>query len=125
MKILDDVALEHVADYFRALGVPLRLKMLNALREQERSVGELTELLGCSQANVSKHLAVLNQCGLVCKTSRGTSTYYRIADPRTYELCDLVCGQIGKRYAAETNLRRMFVEISGQRSEKRDRQKPA
>lgn len=118
MKILDDVALEHVADYFRALGVPLRLKLLNALREHECTVGELTELLGCSQANVSKHLAMLNQTGLVRKTARGTSTYYRIADPRTYELCDLVCGQIGKRYAEETNLRRMFVEISGKRRKK-------
>jgi DNA-binding transcriptional ArsR family regulator len=125
MKILDDVALEHVADYFRALGVPLRLKLLNALRERECSVGELTEMLGCSQANVSKHLAVLNRSGLVRKTARGTSTFYRIADPRTYELCDLVCGQIGRRYAEETNLRRLFAEVSGERNKKRERQRSA
>ena len=125
MRILDDVALEHVADYFRALGVPLRLKMLNALRENERTVGELTELLGCSQANVSKHLAVLNQSGLVRKTARGTSMFYRIADPRTYELCDLVCGQIGKRYAEETDLRQMFVKLGGRRTSKPARSRPS
>ena len=123
MKTLDDAALEEVAGYFRALAVPLRLKMLNALREHERTGGELTELFGCSQANVSKHLAVLSQGGLVRKTARGTSMFYRIADPRTYELCDLACGQIGKRYAEETNLRRMFEGVSNQRRNKRKRQK--
>ena len=124
MKTLDDGALEQVAGYFRALAVPLRLKMLNALREHERTVGELTELFGCSQANVSKHLAVLSQGGLVRKTARGSSVFYRIADPRTYQLCDFACGQIGKRYAEETNLRRMFVKVSNQGNKKRIRPKP-
>ena len=108
MKKLDDHALEQVADYFRALAVPARLKILNALREGERNVGELTALFGCSQANVSKHLAVLTQSGLVRRTSRGTSMYYRIADPETYRLCDTVCDQIGKRYAQQVKLQRMF-----------------
>lgn len=97
MEALDDRALDHVADYFRALAEPLRLKILNALRDGPRNVGELTELLGCSQANVSKHLTVLAKIGLAEREARGTSVYYRIADPRTYELCDLVCGQISER----------------------------
>lgn len=97
MEALDDRALEHVADYFRALSEPLRLKMLNALRDGPLNVGELTSLLGCSQANVSKHLALLAKLGLVSRESRGTSVYYQIADPRTYQLCDLVCGQIAQR----------------------------
>ena len=119
MKRLDDLALEHVAGYFRALAVPLRLKILNALRGHERTVGELTELFGCSQANVSKHLSVLSQSGLVRRTARGTAVLYRVADPRTYQLCDLVCGQIGERYAEEEKLRRMFVEGGGRRNKKR------
>lgn len=97
MEALDDHALEHVADYFRALSEPLRLKLLNALRDGPLNVGELTSLLGCSQANVSKHLALLAKLGLVSRESRGTSVYYQIADPRTYQLCDLVCGQIAQR----------------------------
>lgn len=97
MQALDDRALGQVADYFRALAEPQRLKILNALREGPRKVGELTELLACSQANVSKHLALLAKVGLVEREARGTSVYYRFADARTYQLCDLVCGQIASR----------------------------
>jgi DNA-binding transcriptional ArsR family regulator len=115
MDRLDDRALEDVAGYFRALSVPLRLKILNSLRAGERNVTELTEELGCSQANVSKHLSVLAQGGLVEKMSRGTSTYYRIADPKVYRLCDLVCGQIGKRYAGQSGLHDMFLAATAPR----------
>ena len=67
MDGLDDRALEEVAEFFRAFSVPLRLKILNALRGGERNVGELTEALACSQANVSKHLALLAQSGLIAR----------------------------------------------------------
>lgn len=109
MYRLDDHAIEDVAGYFRALSVPLRLKILNALRAGERNVSELTEELGCSQANVSKHLALLAQGGMIEKAPRGTSTYYRITDPNIYRLCDLVCGQIGKRYARQSDRQNMFL----------------
>jgi DNA-binding transcriptional ArsR family regulator len=104
MKMLDDRAMQHVADYFRALSEPLRLKILNALREREHNVGELTELCECSQANVSKHLALLAQTGIVERENRGTSVYYRIADPRIHEMCDLVCGQLAERFAGQAAL---------------------
>jgi DNA-binding transcriptional ArsR family regulator len=109
MERLDDRALDDVAGYFRALSVPLRLKILNAVRQGERNVTELTEELGCSQANVSKHLSVLAQGGLIEKMSRGTSTYYSIADPKVFRLCDLVCGQIGKRYAEQSDRQGIFL----------------
>jgi DNA-binding transcriptional ArsR family regulator len=109
MEGLDDRALERVAEYFRALSEPLRLKILNALREGERNVGELTELFGCSQANTSKHLSVLAKSGFVERAARATNVYYRIADPSTYQLCDLVCGQIGKRFAQQAELQAMFT----------------
>ncbi len=101
MQALDDGALAHVADYFRALAEPLRLRLLNALRDGPVKVGDLTAQLGCSQANVSKHLALLAKSGLVTREARGTSVYYRMADARTYELCDLVCGQIAQRLMAQ------------------------
>lgn len=104
MKTLDDRALTHVAEYFRALSEPLRLRILNALREETRNVGELTELLDCSQANVSKHLATLMHMGLVDRTAKGTSAYYRIADKRVYQLCDLVCGQMAQRFASQAQM---------------------
>jgi DNA-binding transcriptional ArsR family regulator len=97
MELTDDRALEHVADYFRALSEPQRLKILQVLRNGPRNVGELTTELACSQANVSKHLAVLAKVGLVEREACGTSVYYRFADRRTYDLCDLVCGQVADR----------------------------
>lgn len=109
MRKLGDDAIEDVARYFGALAVAMRLKILNALREGERSVGGLAQETGCSQANVSKHLAVLAANGLVAKTARGTSAFYRIADPRIYKLCDLVCGQIGRRFSAESRRKRAFI----------------
>ncbi len=108
MRELDDGGLEQVARYFAALAVPMRLKILNALRQGDLSVGELTARAGSTQANVSKHLAVLMQHGLVERNSRGTSAYYRIADPATYELCDMVCGQIDRRLAKQADLVRLF-----------------
>lgn len=113
MKNLDDAALDEVARYFAALSVPVRLRILTTLREGERNVTELTEATGCTQANVSKHLALLAQTGLVAKTPRGTSVYYRIADPRIYKLCDLVCSQIGDRYAGNAARQRQFRAAAG------------
>jgi DNA-binding transcriptional ArsR family regulator len=109
MDELDDLALQKVAEYFKALSEPSRLKLLNALREGEHNVSELTASLGSSQANVSRHLTLLLGLGVVERATRGTSAYYRIADPRIYGLCDLVCGQLGRRFAAEVNTRKKFL----------------
>lgn len=94
MQILDDSALTQVAAYFRALSEPTRLRILNSLREGARNVTQITELTGCGQANVSKHLSVLFDAGLVTRTTQGTSAYYTIADAATFELCDIVCGNV-------------------------------
>jgi DNA-binding transcriptional ArsR family regulator len=112
MEGLDDRALEQVAEFFRAFSVPMRLKILNALRGGERNVGELTEEFACSQANVSKHLTVLAQSGLIARTLRGTSAYYRIIDPRIFQLCDIVCGQIGQRLSGQSDLYDMFTRTA-------------
>ena len=112
MRKLDDEAMAEVARYFSALAVPTRLKILNALREGEHNVTELTRVAGCTQANASKHLAVLSLAGMVGKSQRGNSVYYRIADARVYGLCDVVCGQIGRRYGELALRRRMFARRS-------------
>lgn len=112
MKMLDDRAMQHVADYFRALSEPLRLKILNALREEEHNVGELTELCECSQANVSKHLTLLARAGIVQRENRGTSVYYRIADKRIYEICDLVCGQLAEHFAGQAAMHKPIPKRS-------------
>lgn len=112
MKNLDEDALALVAQYFGALSVPMRLKILNQLRDGERNVSEITAATGCTQANVSKHLAVLAQNGLVAKTQRGTSAYYRFADESVYRLCELVCEQLDRRFTGEAARRRAFADAA-------------
>jgi len=97
MQGLSEQALSQVAQYFSALAEPSRLRILNYLREGEKNVGELAEACGCSQANVSRHLSTLAKHGLVSREGRGTSVFYRIADPAIYALCDLVCGNVAKQ----------------------------
>ncbi|HEY7455814.1 MAG TPA: metalloregulator ArsR/SmtB family transcription factor [Solirubrobacterales bacterium] len=97
---LESEAAELIARRFRALSDPTRLRILDLLRRQEEaSVGAMTEALGGSQQNVSKHLAALYAEGFVSRRKRGTSTLYRIADPGVLELCDRVCAGIEAQLA--------------------------
>ncbi|CAB4913383.1 unannotated protein [freshwater metagenome] len=88
---------ELIAARFRALGDPMRIRLLDLLRDGERSVGDLTMVLGTSQQNASKHLGVLHQAGLVTRTKVGTSVRYAIADPSVFALCENVCGGIQRQ----------------------------
>lgn len=71
-----------LAKYFRVLGDPTRLRVLDLVAEQERSVGELAELLGQPQPKVSNHLACLRWCGFVSTRREHRTVYYRVADER-------------------------------------------
>jgi ArsR family transcriptional regulator, cadmium/lead-responsive transcriptional repressor len=78
---------ELVAKYFRALGDPTRVRILELLREHgELSVGELVERLALSQPNVSNHLACLRWCGFLVTRREHPAVLYRIADDRVTEL---------------------------------------
>jgi DNA-binding transcriptional ArsR family regulator len=109
MGKMDHHALDYVAEYFKALSEPTRLRLVHALQDGEKNVGELTEIAGSTQANVSKHLSILTRTGLVKRATRGTSVYYEIADPRIYELCDLVCGQIGEKLSEEMDVNALLL----------------
>lgn len=91
-------AAELIARRFRALSDPTRLRILDLLRNREEaSVGELTEVLGGSQQNVSKHLSALLAEGFVSRRKQGTSSLYRVSDPGVHEICDGVCAGIETR----------------------------
>ncbi|MDP2005995.1 MAG: metalloregulator ArsR/SmtB family transcription factor [Rubrivivax sp.] len=109
MQGLPDEALTQVATYFQALAEPTRLRILNMLREREHSVGELAQRCGFSSANVSRHLSLLTQHGLVQRESRGNSAYYTIADPSVYALCDLVCGNLARQFERQVQAHAPFV----------------
>lgn len=93
-------ALELVAQRFRALGDPTRLALLQALFGRERTVQELCATSAASQANASKHLALLLDQGLVARRRDGLFIRYRIADPTLERLCHLVCGSLADRHDA-------------------------
>jgi DNA-binding transcriptional ArsR family regulator len=89
--IPEDLA-ELVARRFRVLAEPMRIRLLDGLREGEATVGELADDLATSQQNVSKHLAVLADAGLLGRRKEGNHVYYRIVDESVFALCEQVCG---------------------------------
>lgn len=109
MENLSADALTQVASYFQALAEPTRLRLLNLLRDQPRTVGELAQATGYSAANVSRHLALLARHGLLVRESRGTSVNYAIADPAVYQLCNLVCDNLARRFELTAPQRAAFA----------------
>jgi DNA-binding transcriptional ArsR family regulator len=97
--------LELVAERFRALGEPVRLQIMNALRDGERSVGELVESTGIGTANASKHLRLLLAAGFVSRRKDGLFVYYSLADDDVFRLCELMCGRLD----VETKARRKLL----------------
>jgi len=78
------------AELSKTLANPIRLAILHTLREGEKSVNELTDILGISQSNLSQHLALMRQKGIVTTRKQGTSIYYRVTDPKINQACDIV-----------------------------------
>ena len=95
---------ELIARRFRVLGEPMRIRLLDRLREGEASVNELSEALDASQQNVSKHLAVLAEVGILGRRKEGTYVYYRIVDDGVFALCDQVCGSVQQQLRALSEL---------------------
>lgn len=101
-EALPENMLEHIAERFRVLGDATRLAILRLLlAEGELNVGEIVENLQTSQANVSKHLRVLQSAGVVSRRPVGTAAYYRVTDPSLTQLCDLVCSRLREQVAAD------------------------
>jgi DNA-binding transcriptional ArsR family regulator len=94
---LPDPLIELVAQRFRVLGEPMRIKLLDRLRDGESTVGELQEALGATQQNISKHLGILHSVGMISREKRGTSVAYAISDPSVFDLCEQVCGGIRRQ----------------------------
>ncbi len=94
VKAMTPALLERIAEQFRALGEPSRLKLMQLLFAGECTVGELVSASGLSLANVSKHLGMLHQVGWVTRTKVGVHVLYALADERTFGLCDLMCARV-------------------------------
>lgn len=105
---------QQVADYFSVLSEPMRLRILNLLRDGEKCVQDLVEATETSQANVSKHLKVMLQAGILSRRSEGTSAYYSVTDDLSYELCNLVCDRLASRIEEQAKHFRSFSLTSRQ-----------
>ncbi len=93
-KELSPLALDLIASRFRALSEPVRLRLLNLLMQGESTVGQLVEASGSGQANVSKHLSVLRDAGMIGMRKEGLSTICFISDPIVKDLCEMMCSRL-------------------------------
>lgn len=102
--VMSDEALDLIARRFAVLAEPMRLKLVHALFEGERSVNQLVEQTGGTQANVSRHLQTLAQAHIVGRRKEGLQVFYSIADPSIYKLCELVCGSLEKQLTRQAGV---------------------
>lgn len=97
-------ALELVAGRFKVLAEPVRLQILQYLENGESSVTAITQAVESTQPNVSKHLKLLQDEGLVARRQEGNTVYYRIADESVFELCELVCGSLKQKFLERSTI---------------------
>jgi DNA-binding transcriptional ArsR family regulator len=99
--------LELVAERFKVLAEPARLRILSALREREMTVSELMDATDLGQANASRHLQLLFSHGFVARRKEGLFVYYRLMNEDVFKLCDIMCGRLEKEAAIR---RRVLTE---------------
>jgi DNA-binding transcriptional ArsR family regulator len=97
MKILSNDVLEMVAGQFKVLAEPVRLQILQCVGEEEKTVSEIVVLTKASQPNVSKHLKVMQEAGILVRRQEKNSAFFRAADPTIFKMCDIVCGSLKER----------------------------
>lgn len=91
---LSPASLALMADFFKVLSEVSRLQIVCCLKSGAKNVTQIIDETGLGQANVSKHLKLLAQAGIVTRTQQGVSVYYEIANPFLFELCELVCNSL-------------------------------
>src|SRR6478752_9699873 len=94
LAVIPDEFLDLMPEKFRMLADPTRLAILRALMGEERNVSQVIDETGRNQANVSKHLKMLAEAGLVSRRKEGLQVFYRLDDPLVERLCKLVCETI-------------------------------
>jgi DNA-binding transcriptional ArsR family regulator len=99
---LSPTALRLIADFFKVLSESSRLQIVCVLKAGPKNVTEIINATGLGQANVSKHLKMLAQAGIVSRQPQGVSAYYQIANPFIFELCDLVCNALSIQLEHQT-----------------------
>lgn len=99
--IIGDKMMDLVARRFRTLGEPSRLRVLQLLAKGEMKVGDIAEAIDGNQPNVSKHLQILHETGMVIRRRAGNTVLYSVGDPLVFQLCELVCNSEAERSKRE------------------------
>lgn len=86
--------MDRVAQQFRVLGEPMRLKILQLICRKPLTVGEIVKATGATQSNISKHLTLLASTGIITRQKDAQFVYYHLSDPLTMKLCELVHSQV-------------------------------
>ncbi len=94
--------LKMVATRFRVLAEPIRLQILQSLETGELSVTDITNAVESTQPNVSKHLKILQDSGLLARRQEGNTVFYSIADKTVFDICDVVCASLKRRASAQS-----------------------
>ena len=94
MTVDQDEVSDKAADLFAMMSTPIRLRIISALCQGEKNVGQLIESIGVAQPNMSQHLNILFRSGVLGKRRQGAQVFYRIADDTAAKVCRAVCTQV-------------------------------
>jgi DNA-binding transcriptional ArsR family regulator len=103
---------EAVARYFSLLAEPTRLKILHTICHEERSVSAIVAATGATQTNVSRHLSLMHQAGVVSRRRDGSTVFYKVLDPEFGDMCRTVCVRIAGRMEAGDTLKRDLLDFA-------------
>jgi ArsR family transcriptional regulator len=109
MTVEKDEAFDKAADLFAVMSTPIRLRIISALCQGEKNVGQLLENIGVAQPNMSQHLNILFRSGVLGKRRQGAQVFYRIADDTAARVCRTVCTQVAIGANMNDQLNKEFV----------------
>jgi len=101
---LSAAAIEMIAGRFRILGEPLRVRIIQELETGEKTVSQLVEAVGSTQPNVSKHLRLMQEAGIIGRRQEGNLVYCYVSDESVLRLCDAVCTSLGERLSRDAKV---------------------
>ena len=110
-----DQVFESVARYFSLLSEPMRLRILHTICNGEHSVSSIVQATGGTQTNVSRHLALMHQAGVVARRRDGSAVLYRLLDPEFAQICRTMCVRVAGRIEAGAPLRQELLDYAESR----------
>ena len=102
---------ESVARYFALLSEPTRLRIMHSICAEEKSVNQIVEEIGASQTNVSRHLGLMYQAGVLGRRKEGNQVLYRVTDAAFTEICRTVCVRVASELDGDKSLKKSFKNL--------------